>query len=89
MAYQEQQARAPPRGVGSGSLQPRIFYLTAYNILFAALWVSVGVTAIKNISEGKSVLFEAVEPLARWVQTFTLIEVIHAAVGKFKLAAHL
>jgi len=27
-------------------------------------------------------LFEALEPHARWVQTLTLIEVVHAAVGK-------
>lgn len=80
MARQEQQARAQVKGIRPGSLQPRILYLTAYNLLFAALWVIVGITAIRNASGGKFVLFGAVEPLARWVQTFTMIEVVHAAI---------
>lgn len=46
------------------------------------LWASVGITAINHTSKGKFALFEVVEPRARWVQTLTLIEVVHAAVGK-------
>lgn len=57
-------------------------YLTVYNLLFAALWISVGINALSYAPNGKSVLFEAVEPRARWIQTLTLIEVVHAAVGK-------
>ncbi|KAJ4343712.1 hypothetical protein N0V95_006542 [Ascochyta clinopodiicola] len=62
--------------------QPRTLYLTAYNLLFATLWVSVGITATNHAASGKFVLFEAVEPRARWIQTLTLIEVVHAAVGR-------
>lgn len=89
MAQQKPPARAGNGGERSSSLQPRILYLTVYNLLFAALWVSVGVCAIRNASKDKFVLFEAVEPLARWVQTLTLIEVLHAAMGKFKLRTRL
>ncbi|KAF3037473.1 hypothetical protein E8E12_003391 [Didymella heteroderae] len=64
--------------------QPRILYLTAYNLLFAALWVSVGISALTHVSKGRFVLFENVEPRARWVQTLTLIEVVHAAIGLVK-----
>lgn len=84
MAQQKPPARAENGTERSSSLQPRVLYLTVYNLLFAALWVSVGVCAMRNASQGKFILFEAVEPLARWVQTLTLIEVLHAAVGKSK-----
>lgn len=83
MARQEQQsARADAKNATSSSLQPRVLYLTVYNLLFAALWVSIGVNAVRHVAKGKFVLFEAVEPRARWIQTLTLIEVVHAAVGK-------
>ncbi|KAF9691479.1 hypothetical protein EKO04_010203 [Ascochyta lentis] len=72
------------RGSASSWSQPRILYLTVYNLLFAALWVSVGTSAISHAQEGRFVLFEAVEPRTRWIQTFTLIEVVHAAVGLVK-----
>lgn len=81
MARQKQSARAGTQGATSSSLQPRILYLTTYNLLFAALWLSIGVSAITHLSKGKFVLFESVEPRARWVQTLTLIEVVHAAIG--------
>ncbi|KAF2629462.1 PTPLA-domain-containing protein [Macroventuria anomochaeta] len=64
--------------------QPRILYLTFYNLLFAALWASIGISAVDHASRGKYVLFEVVEPRARWVQTLTLVEVVHAAVGIIK-----
>jgi very-long-chain (3R)-3-hydroxyacyl-CoA dehydratase len=82
MAQHEQSARVDAENKISPSLQPRVVYLTAYNLLFAALWVSVGVSAISHVGRGKFVLFEAVEPRARWVQTATLIEVVHAAIGR-------
>ncbi|KAF1927307.1 PTPLA-domain-containing protein [Didymella exigua CBS 183.55] len=84
MARQEQSLRVDAKGATSPSLQPRILYLTVYNLLFAALWISIGVSALTHASDSKFVLFEAVEPRARWVQTLTLIEVIHAAIGLVK-----
>lgn len=71
--------RTTQASTSSGQL--RTLYLTVYNLVFAALWISVGVKALTHLSEGRFAVFEAVEPLARWVQTFTLIEVLHAAFG--------
>jgi very-long-chain (3R)-3-hydroxyacyl-CoA dehydratase len=61
--------------------QPRMLYLTAYNILFASLWASVFFKAISHARHGKTELFAATEPQARWIQTASLIEVLHAAFG--------
>lgn len=73
---------AQPAPINRGSpLQPRILYLTLYNLLFASLWASIGLTTIRHASSGRFAVFEAVEPRARWVQTLTLIEVVHAAIG--------
>jgi very-long-chain (3R)-3-hydroxyacyl-CoA dehydratase len=85
MARQEQSPRLDTRSARPSSLQPRVLYLTAYNLLFAALWVSVGVSALTHVSKGRFVLFQNVEPLARWVQTLTLIEVMHAGIGRLSL----
>ena len=85
MARQEHPPRLDAGSATSSSLQSRVPYLTAYNLLFAALWVSVGVSALTHVSRGRFVLFENVEPLARWVQTMTLIEVAHAAIGRLTL----
>jgi hypothetical protein len=60
---------------------PRLLYLTGYNILFASLWASVFFRAISHTSDGKIGLFAATEPHARWIQTASLIEVLHAAFG--------
>lgn len=61
----------------------RLAYLTAYNILFAGLWVTIFVKTVLQVRNGSSKfeLFEETEPMARWVQTASLIEVVHAAVG--------
>jgi very-long-chain (3R)-3-hydroxyacyl-CoA dehydratase len=72
-ATRDEQAR------GTSSL--RTLYLTVFNISFAALWLWIGVSALLSTSSGRFVLFEVVEPQARWVQTLTLIEVVHAAIG--------
>lgn len=72
-AIHDEQAR------GTSSL--RTLYLTLFNTLFATLWLWIGVSALLNTSRGRLVLFEVVEPRARWVQTLTLIEVVHAAIG--------
>jgi very-long-chain (3R)-3-hydroxyacyl-CoA dehydratase len=61
--------------------QARTIYLTAYNILFASLWASVFVRAISSAQNGKVELFNTTEPYARWTQTVSLIEVLHAALG--------
>jgi very-long-chain (3R)-3-hydroxyacyl-CoA dehydratase len=61
--------------------EPRMLYLTAYNILFASLWASVFVKVISHASDGKTEFFAATEPHARWIQTVSLIEVLHAAFG--------
>lgn len=68
------------------STHPRILYLSLYNLLFALLWVAVGARALTHYlhGSGRQALFESVEPLARWVQTLTLVEVIHAAIGLVK-----
>ena len=66
-----------------GTSSVRALYLTLFNISFAALWLWIGASALLNTSRGRFVLFDVVEPRARWVQTFTLIEVVHAAIGTF------
>lgn len=76
MANQRNERQAP-----AASMQPRTLYLTAYNILFASLWASVFVRAISHLSDSKTELFTATEPQARWIQTASLIEVLHAAFG--------
>jgi hypothetical protein len=63
------------------SWQPRTIYLTAYNILFASLWASVFVRAVSSAPTGSIGLFHATEAYARWIQTASLIEVLHAAFG--------
>ncbi|KAL1612779.1 hypothetical protein SLS60_001008 [Paraconiothyrium brasiliense] len=66
--------------------QLRIQYLTFYNIVFAALWFTAGITALIFVSFGSSrfEIFDEIEPLVRWIQTLTLVEVVHAAVGLVK-----
>ena len=58
-----------------------MLYLTAYNTLFATLWASIFVRAVYHAPDGKITLFNATEPQARWIQTASLIEVLHAAFG--------
>lgn len=88
MARNERSTSADTSKTNTSWTQPRILYLTLYNLLFAALWASVGISAVAHAPRGKFVLFEAVEPRARWIQTFTLIEVVHAAVGEYRRAAY-
>ncbi|KAK2016845.1 tyrosine phosphatase-like protein [Colletotrichum eremochloae] len=66
----------------SGSGGVRIAYLTLYNALFASLWASILFTvAAAAVSGGAPAVYEAVEARSRWVQTLTLLEVVHSAVG--------
>ncbi|KAF2637303.1 PTPLA-domain-containing protein [Massarina eburnea CBS 473.64] len=62
----------------------RTAYLTLYNLVFATLWTSILITTLSHIPKGKLKLFEATEPRIRWIQTITLIEVGHAAIGLVK-----
>ncbi|KAF3008417.1 hypothetical protein E8E13_001984 [Curvularia kusanoi] len=78
------QTKAPRADKAQTTSSFRTLYLTLYNILFAALWLWIGGGALANVSRGRYVLFDAVEPRARWVQTLTLIEVVHAAIGLVK-----
>jgi very-long-chain (3R)-3-hydroxyacyl-CoA dehydratase len=72
---------APQRNPQAPS-QPRLLYLTTYNLVFASLWASVFVRAISHAQKStKSELFAATEPQARWIQTASLLEVLHAAFG--------
>jgi very-long-chain (3R)-3-hydroxyacyl-CoA dehydratase len=64
-------------------MSARKLYLTAYNIVFASLWLSVFVNAISNVQQRKHVLFHATEFQARWIQTASLIEVMHSAIGTY------
>ena len=65
----------------SNGMSPRVLYLTAYNLVFAALWASVFVNTVLHIPEGKERLFDTTEAHARWVQTLSLFEIVHSAIG--------
>jgi hypothetical protein len=69
----------------SSTASARKIYLTAYNILFATLWTSIFIKAISNAANSKLRLFSATETPARWIQTASLIEVVHSATGTFPL----
>ncbi|KAK2043684.1 tyrosine phosphatase-like protein [Colletotrichum somersetense] len=60
----------------------RVAYLTLYNALFASLWASVLFTVAAAAAEGGApAAYEAAEARSRWVQTLTLLEVVHSAIG--------
>ncbi|OLN88081.1 putative very-long-chain (3R)-3-hydroxyacyl-CoA dehydratase 1 [Colletotrichum chlorophyti] len=68
-----------------GRRSPRVIYLTLYNALFASFWASILITALATqATEGRAAVYRTLESQSRWVQTFTLIEVVHAAVGLVK-----
>lgn len=60
---------------------PRALYLTIYNLAFASLWCSVLFTTLGAVPTGKLGVFNATFTRARWIQTASLIEVLHAATG--------
>lgn len=62
----------------------RLVYLTTYNLIFASLWAYVFVNTVSHASSSPPTLFRATEPQARWIQTASLIEVLHAAFGIIK-----
>lgn len=62
--------------------QIRLIYLTSYNLVFASLWASIFIRATSHaLTSSRIDLFRATEPHARWIQTASLIEVLHAACG--------
>ncbi|KAF2027958.1 PTPLA-domain-containing protein [Setomelanomma holmii] len=63
---------------------PRKLYLTIHNTLFFALWISVLYATISNFSNGKAAVFDATEQHTRCIQTATLVEIIHSAIGLVK-----
>jgi very-long-chain (3R)-3-hydroxyacyl-CoA dehydratase len=67
--------------MSTNTMSARKVYLTAYNILFASLWSSVFINAISNAQHGRHALFNFTEAQARWIQTASLIEVVHSAIG--------
>ncbi|OAK97361.1 PTPLA-domain-containing protein [Phaeosphaeriaceae sp. SRC1lsM3a] len=68
----------------ANNVTPRTFYLTAYNLLFSTLWTSILITSITQLPNGKIHLFNTTAVPARWIQTTSLIEVVHAATGLIK-----
>ncbi|EUC35757.1 hypothetical protein COCVIDRAFT_41016 [Bipolaris victoriae FI3] len=65
--------------------QIRLIYLTSYNLVFASLWASIFIRATSHaLTSSRIDLFRATEPHARWIQTASLIEVLHAAFGLIK-----
>lgn len=60
----------------------RTTYLTIYNTTFALLWSYLLISTLTHIyHDGSSSpnLFPSLEPLARWIQTLSLLDVFHAA----------
>jgi very-long-chain (3R)-3-hydroxyacyl-CoA dehydratase len=58
----------------------RTRYLTTYNIGFTTLWSSVFVLTTANLfAADRTALIKNVEPRARWIQTLSLLDVLHSA----------
>ncbi|EOA83495.1 hypothetical protein ACJQWK_00257 [Exserohilum turcicum] len=79
MATQQRKTHTAPSSL-------RQVYLTGYNIIFALLWASIFIKAVAHLRAGssKADIFSATESAARWVQTASLVEVLHAAFGIIK-----
>ncbi|KAJ5156383.1 hypothetical protein N7492_009186 [Penicillium capsulatum] len=62
---------------------PAHFYLWAYNILCAILWLRVFLSTITAVivSPNVSAVFASLEPWTRWTQTLAVLEILHAALG--------
>lgn len=61
------------------SFSPRTIYLTAYNAVFASLWFYTLAITLIHAQDSKEQLFTATSPQARWIQTASLIEILHSA----------
>ncbi|KAM3416313.1 Very-long-chain (3R)-3-hydroxyacyl-CoA dehydratase [Cercospora zeina] len=71
---------APPASSRSNPTG-RTQYLTAYNTVFSLLWLYVLVSALQALPGGRLHVFSVVERDARWIQTLSLLDVVHSATG--------
>lgn len=80
----------PPnrRGTTTTNLTPRTLYLTLYNTLLLALWLTTLINlltlALSSPTPTTQTIFTTISPLARWTQTLALLEVVHSALGLVK-----
>jgi very-long-chain (3R)-3-hydroxyacyl-CoA dehydratase len=59
-------------------------YLVLYNAVSTILWATIlGRVLLVSSVHGTKYVFPAVGEFAKWTQTLALLEVVHAAVGKF------
>jgi very-long-chain (3R)-3-hydroxyacyl-CoA dehydratase len=79
----ESVARKPgPKPLQSSS--PRTQYLILYNFVSAILWtVVLGRVILLIPLAGFGNVYGGVGNFAKWTQTLALLEVVHAATGKF------
>ncbi len=56
-------------------------YLVLYNSINAFLWLRILLTILTSYSD--PALYTTLEPQARWVQTLAVVEILHAATGKY------
>ncbi|CAD0113776.1 unnamed protein product [Aureobasidium uvarum] len=59
-------------------------YLVLYNAVSTILWATIlGRVSLVASVHGTKYVFPAVGEFAKWTQTLALLEVVHAALGKF------
>jgi len=56
-------------------------YLLFYNIVSALLWLRILLTVITLYWYPQ--IYTSIEPWTRWTQTLAVLEVLHAATGKY------
>ena len=87
-------SQTPKTAGNSRTSGEQLYYLLAYNLISAALWLRILLGVVKTVvlagyhHETTSICeqtYEKVEPWTRWTQTLALIEIIHAAFGKLLL----
>jgi hypothetical protein len=64
----------------------RTYYLTLYNLVSAALWLRVfwSVVLILTVGGGWKKVFAGADENVRYVQTAAVLEIAHAALGKWQ-----
>jgi hypothetical protein len=65
----------------------RTYYLTAYNLVSAALWLRVfwSVVLISAVGGGWEKVFAGADENVRYVQTAAVLEIVHSALGKWEV----
>lgn len=82
MADRPQQPARPARERKSSPIKTG--YLVLYNAVSTILWATIlGRVLLVSSVHGTRYVFPAVGEFAKWTQTLALLEVVHAAVGKF------